>query len=153
MVKGGIKMYEPGRVCMKIAGRDSNKLCVIVDVIDANFVLIDGETRRKKVNIKHIEPLKKTLDIKKGASRADVIKAFKALGKELKDTKPKKSTERPKKKKVKKIVEKAPKKAVKKEIKKETAKTDDSPKKEASSVENPKTETPKIEVKEAPKKE
>lgn len=137
-------MYKPGRVCMKIAGRDSNKLCVIVDVIDANLVLIDGETRRKKVNVKHIEPLKKTLNIKKGASRADVIKAFKTLGKELKETKPKKTAERPRKHKAKKVVEKPAKKTIKKEAKKEVVteavKTEDSPKTKESLDEKAKPE-------------
>lgn len=88
---------------MKIAGRDSNKLCVIIENHGNGFVTIDGETRRKKVNMKHLEPTKKVLKIKKGASREDVKKAFKTeMDIELKDTKPKKIAEKPKKQKAKK---------------------------------------------------
>jgi len=90
-------MIEIGRVCVKLAGRDAKKRCVIVDIIDDKTVIIDGETRRKKVNIKHIEPTKTKITIKKGASRADVVKEFKKLGIELKEKKSKKPKERPKK--------------------------------------------------------
>ncbi|MFW6025524.1 MAG: KOW motif-containing protein [Candidatus Woesearchaeota archaeon] len=55
-------MFEKGRVVMKIAGRDSGKLGVILE-IEENFALVDGFLRNKKVNIKHLEPLKKTIDV------------------------------------------------------------------------------------------
>jgi large subunit ribosomal protein L14e len=70
-------MYEVGRLCIKIAGRDARKKCVIVDVLDELFVLIDGQTRRKKCNIKHLEPLEKIIKIKKGASHSEVVTALK----------------------------------------------------------------------------
>ncbi|MBW2995122.1 50S ribosomal protein L14e [Candidatus Woesearchaeota archaeon] len=89
-------MIEPGRLCMKIAGRDAGRTCVVVDVLTDKFVMIDGETRRKRCNIQHKEPLKQSLDIKKGASREDVKSAFKKLGIVLKDKKPKQKAERPK---------------------------------------------------------
>jgi large subunit ribosomal protein L14e len=88
-------MNEIGRLCIKTAGRDSNKKCVIVDVLDNNTVLIDGETRRRKCNIRHLEPLQKVIKLNKGASHADVKNAFAELGIELHDTKPKKAGERP----------------------------------------------------------
>lgn len=91
-------MFEIGRVCIKIAGRDAGKKCVIVDQSEGNYFLIDGETRRRKCNLTHLEPLSSLIKIKKGASREDVKKAFKSeLGIELKDTKPKEKKERPKK--------------------------------------------------------
>ena len=37
-----------GQLCLKIAGRDGNNWCAIVDKIDDNYVLIDGNVRRKK---------------------------------------------------------------------------------------------------------
>lgn len=37
---------EIGRVCIKIAGRDAGMKCVVVEQLDNNFVLIDGQTRR-----------------------------------------------------------------------------------------------------------
>lgn len=104
-----------GRLCVKIAGRDAGKKCVVVDLLDKNFVLVDGQTRRKKCNILHLEPLAQTLDIKKGASHEDVKAEFKELKIVIKDKKPKekpdseKSAE-PAKKPKKKIPEKKSKK-------------------------------------------
>lgn len=88
---------EIGKLCVKIAGRDAGKKCVIVDVLEDHFVMIDGATRRRKCNIMHLEPLGESIKIKKGASHADVAKEFKKLKLEVFETKPKKSVERPKK--------------------------------------------------------
>ena len=55
---------EKGRVCVKIAGRETGKKCVIVDVIDENFVEIVGkEVKNKRCNIKHLEPVDKTVEV------------------------------------------------------------------------------------------
>lgn len=91
------KMIEVGRICYKIAGRDAGKKCVIIDVIDDNFVMIDGETRRRKCNVKHIDPQKDNIKIKKGADHKTVVDEFKKLGIEIKETKPKQKKEKPKK--------------------------------------------------------
>lgn len=88
-------MIEVGRLCVKIAGRDAGKKCVVVDLIDDNYVMIDGETRRRKCNVKHLEPLKEVIKIKKGADRAVVASEFKRLGIELAEKKSKKAGERP----------------------------------------------------------
>ncbi len=69
-------MFEVGRVCVKIAGRDAGQTAVVVDVVKDGYVLIDGNVRRKKCNVKHLEPLKDILKIKKGASTTDVHKAM-----------------------------------------------------------------------------
>ncbi len=90
-------MIEIGRLCVKIAGRDAGSKCVVVDTIDKKSVLIDGETRRRKCNISHLEPLAEVIKIKKGASHADISKEFKKLGFEARETKPKKAAEKPKK--------------------------------------------------------
>ncbi|MEK6963544.1 MAG: 50S ribosomal protein L14e [Nanoarchaeota archaeon] len=115
---------EIGRICVKIAGRDAGQRCVVVEVIDTNYVLIDGETRRRKCNIRHLEPLTQLIEIKKGADHDAVKKALKSLGIEMQDTKPKKKTEKPTKKrnvkeKPAKTETKEPKKA---EVKKEAPK-------------------------------
>jgi large subunit ribosomal protein L14e len=89
-------MFEVGRLCIKTAGRDSGLKCVVVEVLDDQFVLVDGQTRRRKCNIKHLEPLKETIKVKKGASHKDVVSEFKKLKIEMKETKPKKASERPK---------------------------------------------------------
>ncbi len=82
-------MIEIGRLCVKIAGRDAGQKCVVVDTVGKNFVLIDGETRRRKSNITHLEPLDQKLKIKKGASHAEVVAAFKEIGITVVERKPK----------------------------------------------------------------
>jgi len=71
-------MMEIGRVCVKIAGRGAGNHCVIVDVIDNNFVIIDGNVLRKRCNVRHLEPLNIVLKIKKGASTDSVHEAMKS---------------------------------------------------------------------------
>lgn len=65
-------IYDVGRVCVKIAGRDAGKTCVIVEKIDDRFMLVDGQTRRKKVNVAHLEPTKQVISISSGGDSASV---------------------------------------------------------------------------------
>src|SRR6266705_1185933 len=72
---------EVGRVCVKLNGRETGQRCVIVDVIDKNFVLVTGPqkisgVRRRRTNVKHIEPTEDSIDTKKGAPDEDVAKAI-----------------------------------------------------------------------------
>lgn len=94
-----------GQLCVKIGGREAGKRCVIVDIIDDKFVLIDGQVKRRKCNIKHLEPLSKILNISKKASKEKVIEALQKEGIELKERKTKAKKEKPKKKRKKKIKE------------------------------------------------
>jgi large subunit ribosomal protein L14e len=117
------KMLEIGRVCMKIAGRDAGNLAVVVEKIDDNYVLIDGNVRRKKCNLKHLEPMKVTIEIKAKASTADVKNAMEKAGLKVVEkkvsAKNKQKSERPiRSRKVKKVEKPVKKKAVKKEEKK-----------------------------------
>lgn len=89
---------EIGRLCVKIAGRDAGKKAVIIDILDDKYVLIDGETRRRKCNILHLEPLNQALKIEKNASHEEVAKVLKEIGIESRQTKPKPKTEKPRKK-------------------------------------------------------
>lgn len=59
-------MFDIGRVCMKIAGRDAGNLCVVVEN-NGQFVVVDGYTRRRKVSIKHLEPLNYAVKVPSGA--------------------------------------------------------------------------------------
>ncbi len=70
---------EVGRICVKLNGREAGRKCVIVDVIDKNFVLITGPkkysgVKRRRTNVKHLEPTEESIDVKKGASDEDVAK-------------------------------------------------------------------------------
>jgi large subunit ribosomal protein L14e len=74
-------VMEIGRVCVKIAGHEAGKKCVIVDVVDRTYVLVAGPgIKRKRCNIAHIEPLPQKLDIAKGASDEEIKRAFEAVG-------------------------------------------------------------------------
>ncbi len=56
---------EVGRICVKIAGREAGEKCVIVEVIDDKFVEVVGTTmKNRKCNIKHLEPVEQTMEIK-----------------------------------------------------------------------------------------
>ncbi len=90
-------MIEIGRVCMKIAGRDAGKTVVVVEKIDDNFVIVDGNTKRRKCNIAHLEPLQEVLKIKKGETTEDVISEMKKAG--IKIIKKEKIKRKPKEKK------------------------------------------------------
>ena len=101
-------MFEVGRVCIKIAGRDAGKIAVVVEKLKDGLVLVDGNVRRRKCNINHLEPSEKEIKIKKGASTADVHKAMSSS--KLKVEEKKKVKRSPKKQIEKKEVKKPKKK-------------------------------------------
>ncbi len=88
---------EIGRLCVKLAGRDAGKKAVIIDILDEKFVLIDGETRRRKCNILHLEPLNHVLKIAKNAGHEEVANLLKEMGIETRQSNPKHKAQRPKK--------------------------------------------------------
>jgi len=64
-----------GRVCIKIKGREAGRKAVVVDVIDKNFVLIDGlHIKRRRCNILHLMPTNQKLNIKKALSHEELVK-------------------------------------------------------------------------------
>ncbi len=72
-------VFEVGRVAYKTLGREAGYPCVVVEVIDKSYVLVDGsKIRRRRANVRHLAPIPDKLDLKKGASSADVGKAIKA---------------------------------------------------------------------------
>lgn len=77
---------EVGRVCVKVAGRETGRKCVIVDVMDKSFVLITGPkkvtgVKRRRVNINHVAPLEDAVQVKRGASDEEVTQMLQAAGK------------------------------------------------------------------------
>ena len=115
-----MSIFEVGRLCVKIAGRDAGRTCVVVEESDNGYVIVDGDVRRKKVNVKHLEPMDKAVDLKAKASHADVKKAFEKAGLSVWETKAKKAAVRPKRQKAKKVKAEAT-KAAKPKSKKEEA--------------------------------
>lgn len=72
---------EVGRICVKLVGRETGKKCVVVDVVDKNFVLVTGPksvtgVRRRRTNVDHLEPTPETVELKKGAPDDEVEKAL-----------------------------------------------------------------------------
>ena len=73
--------FEVGRVCVKLSGRETGKKCVIVDVVDKNFVLVTGPknvtgVRRRRTNVDHLEPTVEVIELNKGAADDEVEKAL-----------------------------------------------------------------------------
>lgn len=69
---------EIGRVCVKIAGREAGEKCVIVDLIDENFVEVVGSSvKNRRCNINHLEPLEDTIEVSNDVE---------AIKKDLKDS-------------------------------------------------------------------
>ncbi len=73
-------MIEVGRLCVKIAGRDAGKKGAVVEVINDNFVIIDGQMKRGRCNIRHLEPLQHKLELESGAAHESVVDAMKTAG-------------------------------------------------------------------------
>ena len=81
---------EIGRICLKTAGKEAGRKCVIVDIIDEykrskNFVLVTGPksisgVKRRRANIKHLIPTDRKVNISKGATDEEVYKALESEG-------------------------------------------------------------------------
>jgi large subunit ribosomal protein L14e len=77
-----VPAFEVGRICIKTAGRDTGKRCVVVDLMDKNFALVTGPksvtgVRRRRVNINHLKPLEEKLTIEKGATDEQIAAGLK----------------------------------------------------------------------------
>lgn len=95
-------MYEVGRLAIKTAGKDAGKTIVIVEKVNDGFVIIDGPIKRKRCNVKHLEPLGEVVKLAKGASTEDVKKVLSGKVKIL-EKKSRKAGPRPKKQRKEKI--------------------------------------------------
>ena len=72
---------EVGRVCVKVTGREQGNRCIIVELIDKNFVLVTGPrsvtgVKRRRVNVNHIKPTDEKIKIKRGATDEEVAQAL-----------------------------------------------------------------------------
>lgn len=77
-----MSVMDVGRVCVKLTGREAGSRCVIVDVIDRNYVMVTGPeeltgVRRRRVNLSHLRPLDETVDISRNASDDDIATLLK----------------------------------------------------------------------------
>jgi large subunit ribosomal protein L14e len=82
----GMPAVEVGRICVKMAGRETGKKCVVVDLLDKSFVMVTGPqkltgVKRKRANINHLLALQDRVDVKRGASDEEVTSTIQAAGK------------------------------------------------------------------------
>ena len=68
---------DVGRVCVNLTGREEGKRCVIVDILDRNFVVVLGpEVRRRRVNMNHLAPLEDVLEINRNSTDEEIVSKF-----------------------------------------------------------------------------
>ena len=66
-----------GRVCLKVKGREQGEKCVVLDVIDRNFVIVVGpNVKRRRVNMNHIIPLDEAVELQRNATDEEAIAAL-----------------------------------------------------------------------------
>ncbi len=69
--------FDVGRVCVKLRGREKGSECVVVDVIDRNYVVVAGpDVKRRRVNMHHLKPLDRVVDMGRDASDEEVAAAL-----------------------------------------------------------------------------
>jgi len=72
-----LSAYDVGRVCVKLMGREAGRRCVIVDVIDRNYVLVAGpDVKRRRVNMSHLSPTGDVVGVQRGASDDEVAEVL-----------------------------------------------------------------------------
>lgn len=76
-----------GRICIKTAGRESGKYCVVLKKLvyektkSDSFVLVAGPklltgVKRRRSNIQHLKPTAYTLEVKEDATDEEIISAY-----------------------------------------------------------------------------
>ena len=64
---------------IELKGREAGSRCVIVDVVDRNYVIVTGPpevtgVRRRRVNMSHLQPLDEVVEISRNASDENIAK-------------------------------------------------------------------------------
>ena len=77
---------EVGRICVQNVGREAGKKCIIVDIIDKNYVLITGpktvsDIKRRRANINHLELTNEKIEIERGSTDEEIAETLKTAGK------------------------------------------------------------------------
>jgi large subunit ribosomal protein L14e len=132
-----VATLEVGRVCVKTAGREAGKYCVVLKKMDENFVLVTGPkeltgVKRRRCNVEQLESTPFILKITSETGEGEIIKAFNDAGVlkkfELKKPSPelvKEAEKRLKEAAMKPKKEEKPKEKAKEEIKKEEKKIEE----------------------------
>ncbi len=72
-----LSAMDVGRICVKLTGREAGSRCVVVDVVDRNYVIVTGPlevtgVRRRRVNMSHLQPLDEVIEISRNASDEEI---------------------------------------------------------------------------------
>ena len=72
-----LSAMDVGRICLKLKGREEGSRCVIVDIVDRNYVIVTGPlevtgVRRRRVNMSHLQPLDEVIEISRNASDEEI---------------------------------------------------------------------------------
>jgi large subunit ribosomal protein L14e len=78
-------MIEVGRICIKTAGREAGKHCVIVSRVNENFVTVTGpkavtQVKRRRCNVVHLLPLEEKIKIKADAPDEEILQEYEKVG-------------------------------------------------------------------------
>lgn len=107
-------MIEVGRVCIKLRGSEKGRHCVVLEILDKNFVLIDGEVKRRRCNVLHLRPLPIKIEVSKNSSKEEILRKLKEAGIEVREVKKEKAQEKEKAKEAKEEKKRKAKKEAKK---------------------------------------
>src|SRR3989338_814616 len=69
-----------GRLCTKLTGRESGRTAIIVEVLEGNFVIIDGHVKRRRCNLAHLELSPQQLNLPTAASSEEISKLLEKQG-------------------------------------------------------------------------
>ena len=116
-------VLEIGRVCMKIAGREAGRYCVVIKEAgkakdEKSFVFVTGPrlltgVKRRKVNIDHLKATEHKVEVKENATDEEVLGGYEKAG-----LVPKLGLKKPSASQLKAAAERKEKKAAKKEAEK-----------------------------------
>jgi len=70
-----MKALDVGSVCIKTSGRKAGEKVVVLELVDNNFVIIQGaKVKKKKCNLSHLMPLGKTINVGKSITQKELEK-------------------------------------------------------------------------------
>ncbi len=78
-----MSLIEQGRVCMKIAGREAGRYCVVLEV-GGEFATVSGPknitgVKKRKCNVAHLEPFQEVFKVSSGSDE-ELEKLWKESG-------------------------------------------------------------------------
>ena len=67
------RAIEVGTVCIKTTGREAGKKTVVIEIVDDNFVVVEGPSvRKRKCNIAHLFPTGEKVSVGKNTTKKEL---------------------------------------------------------------------------------